>query len=97
MLIKVRKTLGQKKDRDEFYPMNTIVKHYPLPPTTITAIIEYAIRSKRTVDPRRLLYAFLAHWQHQTPDTIRGVIERYEADHLDEAIDLNTLLRGSSH
>ena len=44
-------------------------------------MIQYAMRYKSTVDPRPLLYALIANYQGNTPEKIRGVIERYETDH----------------
>lgn len=83
-----------KKDWDELSQMRTAIKHIPLPANAISEMIQYAIRSKSTIDPRRLLYAFIAPWYHQTPEVIRGIIERYEGDCPKEAVELNLLLYG---
>ncbi|MCA9469508.1 MAG: hypothetical protein KC643_29255, partial [Nitrospira sp.] len=77
----------------ELFQQRATVDFIPLPPPAIRSMLTYASRSRyNTVDPRRLLYAFLAHWCNLPPDAMRGVIERYESANPREAIQLNILL-----
>jgi len=53
-----------------------IKKVLPIPQEEVTKIIQYAIRSKWTVNPKYLLYALLGYYVRETPDSIRSIITR---------------------
>jgi hypothetical protein len=46
----------------------------PIPPEEVTKIIEYAIRSKRTINPEYLLFALLGYYRGEKPGSIRAII-----------------------
>ncbi len=53
-----------------------------LSPQVALKIAKHCVK-KRVVSEKVLLYALFAHYERQTPDAIRGIIERAEADHPD--------------
>lgn len=91
-----------QRELTKLFQQKATVKYFPLSSEAILSMIKYATRNKYparpkyTVDPRRLLYAFLAHWNNQKPPVMQGIIERYETDYHKEAVDLNALLYSPS-
>ena len=57
-----------------------IGKFRPIPQEEVTKIIEYAIRSKWTVNPEYLLFALLGYYRGEKPGSIRAIITREQRE-----------------